>query len=419
MKKSARFDIGELVAPERRADGTIRSDARLTRTGVFLYRRTDGTVIREYRPPEEVFNEDSLRSLHMVPVTMNHPGESVTARNARNYSVGSVGQDIRRDSEFVRGTITVNDSESIGAMSAGKNQLSCGYMCQVFDEPGLTPDGEEYDTVQRNIVYDHVAIVDRGRAGDEVKARVDAYEHAGVDTAVQQMNIEEKSDTIQETLPTKERLGDNKMKFTFKVDGVEYALEGDESAKQALAKYQDSADKSIKDLADKAKKSNENLVAEKSALEAKADAAQSELDKEKAARAKDKEGFSAAVRARVALEREASSVMDSVDVSGTDDEIRLAVAAKANPDFDLSKKDSAYIAALYDIAVSSAAKVAKDAEDAVEDVRSLAGDAENASTGEEEKADDAQKEYNTRMDEMSRKPVGAYLDPVTNSLKVS
>ena len=171
--KSQRFDVGELESPVRRDDGTIRADARLTRSGVFLYRNSDGSLRREFRPPSEVFDSASLDSLRMVPVTMDHPRFAVDASNARKVSVGTTGQDVRQDGSFVRSTIAVNDQASITQMEAGKNQLSCGYHCTLDFTEGVTDEGEKFDAIQRNIIYNHVAIVDRGRAGPYVSARID------------------------------------------------------------------------------------------------------------------------------------------------------------------------------------------------------------------------------------------------------
>src|SRR5690606_16428458 len=48
---------------------------------------------------------------------------------------------------------------------AGKTELSVGYLAEYAHEPGVTDSGEAYEFVQRRIAVNHVALVDRARAG--------------------------------------------------------------------------------------------------------------------------------------------------------------------------------------------------------------------------------------------------------------
>lgn len=68
-----RYDHRAIQA-RRDDNGFIFDTPVLTRTGVFLYQLPDGTVRREYRPPEEVFNADSLRLYKGIPITDDHHG---------------------------------------------------------------------------------------------------------------------------------------------------------------------------------------------------------------------------------------------------------------------------------------------------------------------------------------------------------
>lgn len=156
----------------------MRCDAWLSRSGVFEYRNADGTVRREYRPPEEVFRDDTMSSFSLVPVTHNHPPEPLNAHNTRQHMVGAVGETIRRDGSKVRASLIITDAETIEAMRKGRNQVSCGYDVDLVDEPGMTPTGERYDARQTNIRGNHVAIVDLGRAGPEAIVRMDSADAA-------------------------------------------------------------------------------------------------------------------------------------------------------------------------------------------------------------------------------------------------
>lgn len=160
------------------AGGGIRVDGALTRTGVMVYKFSDGSIRREYRPPEEVFAADSIASLRSAPVTELHPTEPVTAGNWRALSRGHVGDDVRAEQErLVVAPVVVQDADAIAGVQSRKwAELSCGYACELEMTAGTTPEGERYDAIQREIRYNHVALLPRGeaRGGPEIRLRVDA-----------------------------------------------------------------------------------------------------------------------------------------------------------------------------------------------------------------------------------------------------
>jgi hypothetical protein len=168
-----RVDIGSLRPVMRRDDGTIRVDAFLTKCGVFQYRQPDGSVRRELRLPEDVFDSAAVASFLGVPVTNDHPPDMLTAKNARRFAVGSQVGAIARDDDHMRSTLSVYDDETISAMGAGKTQVSNGYTCDCVETPGVHPLYGVYDAIQKNIRGNHIAIVDRGRAGLTAAARMD------------------------------------------------------------------------------------------------------------------------------------------------------------------------------------------------------------------------------------------------------
>lgn len=160
--------------PVKMANGWLRVDGTLTRTGVFDYVNPDGTHRRELRLPEEVFKADSLESFSMVPVTDEHPPEFLTAANTAKFAKGTLGETVRRDGELMRGPLLITDAELIEKLESGEAQeLSCGYVCEVEDAPGVWQ-GQKYDGIQRDIRANHVAVVPRGRAGPSARVHMDA-----------------------------------------------------------------------------------------------------------------------------------------------------------------------------------------------------------------------------------------------------
>lgn len=174
MKRVLRIDKARIDAFERNSAGFIQTPAYLTKTGVLTYRKPDGSVVRELRHPEDVFNVDSLKTLRGVPVTNDHPTRLVDTTNIKQLAVGYVGDTIEVDGEFIKAlTLTIFDQKAIMDAESGKVELSCGYEARLEEAPGVY-EGEPYDVRQRDIVYNHVSIVDEGRAGPQVRLRLDS-----------------------------------------------------------------------------------------------------------------------------------------------------------------------------------------------------------------------------------------------------
>jgi len=165
-----RADKAQIQKPTVTPAGYLVVPANLTSVGVFEYRDADGTITRELRHPDDVFQAESLQTLNLVPVTDMHPKVSVNADTAHLVQRGAVGNDVRADGDYVAATVSVTDKKLINAVKAGRHEVSCGYQCDVVSEAGEFR-GARYDSRQTNIRYDHVAIVPRGRAGRACTSR--------------------------------------------------------------------------------------------------------------------------------------------------------------------------------------------------------------------------------------------------------
>ncbi|WP_298958742.1 DUF2213 domain-containing protein [uncultured Methylobacterium sp.] len=156
-------------------NGALVVQARAARAGnVQLYRgdelaRPDLASVRVYRDPEEIFRAESLRSFGHKAVTLDHPAEAVTPRTWREVARGHVGDEVLRDGEFVRIPMLLADAAAIAAVQGGRREISVGYHCDLDWTPGTAPDGSPYDARQTGVVVDHVAIVERGRAGPDCR----------------------------------------------------------------------------------------------------------------------------------------------------------------------------------------------------------------------------------------------------------
>lgn len=178
------FDRAQITKRERTPEGYLKVTARIARSGIYEYTRrdmgaTDGNPfekVRIYRPPDEVFSDEALRSFALKPVTDNHPPEFVTTENYKNYAVGFTGETVERDGDYVRATLVITDANSIKRIEGGKVELSAGYQLELELTPGKSPDGAAYDAVQRTIRGNHIALVDAGRCGSNCRLDDNALE---------------------------------------------------------------------------------------------------------------------------------------------------------------------------------------------------------------------------------------------------
>lgn len=341
-----RFDRSELRKPKKTREGFLRADAYLGRAGIQRYRRADGSEQLELRPPEEVFKADALESFAHATVTREHPPRFVTTDNWRDVSVGHVGDQVVRDDMLVKASLIVTDPQLISEMERGERvECSGGYTCDLEMKPGEW-NGQKYDCVQRNIVGNHVAIVTKGRAGPEVRVRLDAED--AIDSTLSVARDDDNTGT------DRSKGGPDMGMVKHRIDGVEYDVS--EQAKQALERDAGRTDAKLAALAQETKAATE--------AKAKADAEVIELKKklDEAEKAKkdavDPEKVAAAVKARVSLERAVGSVLGEKvkldDMSEKD--IVVAVLKKADKDFDATGKSEEYLKGRFDEALKSLKK---------------------------------------------------------------
>jgi len=375
-----RIDRGELQKPSKLANGWLRVDGKLTRTGVFAYRLGDGKVRRELRLPEEVFHADALESFGLVPVTDEHPPAFLDAANTKEFARGAVAAGPRQSGRFVVGELLVTDAALIEKLESGTaRELSCGYNCDLEEEAGVSEDGEHYDAIQRNIRGNHVAVVQKGRAGPEARVRMDG---AGVE-------IDTSHDRVISISPQNHpgpewavQKGHVHMKI--RIDGVDYEVSNEQTV-QAFARLEKQRADALAAAESAAKTASE--VAEK--LQAKLDEAGEALKKKDAELAELPKKIAEKIAARSGLETKARQVLGAkAKLDGDDAKLRIAVIQKINPAFDGAGKSEAYIEARFDAALETFADGECSAQ-VLSDARTAVDPAENTDATEEVDADAA------------------------------
>ena len=324
----------------------------VARLGVQVYYMEDGRTVREFRPAEEVFKDESLASYQGKPMTLDHV--FVNSENAKEVVVGSVSGKAEPLGSSVVAPIVVYDNTAIQeAMAGNAKELSVGYSAILDETPGwgdpvtgeyvIKSDGEqfdapegwqEFDAIQRDIKVNHLAMVFRGRAGI-AKLNMDGEQENPYTTDVD-INKEDEQEMIK-----------------IKLDGAQEFEVAPEVAShiEALNAKADTA------------------IAERDAMKAKVDAIPSEIEAA-VARAK---ADADALAALVAVAAEAGVKADGLDAKG----IKVAYVKEVSG-LDVSEKSDAYIDAAFDIAKESdkmaevrKATTASDKSDSAEEPKKL------------------------------------------------
>lgn len=140
----------------------------IARTGEMIYAAEEvelepdeeGKVVIT-RDEAEVFRLETIASFEGKPVTIGHPREFVTPENWSWLAKGIL-QNVRRgEGEYkdsLLADVLVTDAMAINLVKAGLREVSCGYQAD-YDQD------EDGKGKQSNIIGNHLALVEQGRAG--------------------------------------------------------------------------------------------------------------------------------------------------------------------------------------------------------------------------------------------------------------
>lgn len=171
-----------------------------------------------HRESDEVFRPQTIASFNAKSMTVKHPEDFVVPLNWKELTVGIV-QNIRKSDELdedgeemLLADLLITDELAIGLVKNGLREVSCGYDAE-YEEiaPG---EGRQF-----NIVGNHIALVEQGRAGsayaikdhktkgeeemDKLKELAEKIKNLGktIDTAVEES--EKKKATLLKKKATK------------------------------------------------------------------------------------------------------------------------------------------------------------------------------------------------------------------------
>lgn len=321
-------------------EGYLQCDAYIAEPGILIYNTPEGKTVREYFPESECFDEKSMITAKLKPITVEHAFDGVqynmiNANNIDVYQVGYSGENIRKQDGRLTANVLITQKHTVDDIlrrkADDKNiELSMGYTCQVVPTSGVSPDNKQYDAIQTQRRYNHISIVEQGRAGKNVKLKFD------------------KGDTMSKKAYTRDSIKldsftSDKMNFMINeehVDAFDAILSKFDEAVGVISKQ----DKKINDL----NKAHDELLAKFDAQKSIIEDKTSKLD---ILSNPNSDQFQTILKQRKELEEVGS--LFKIDCAGKDNKtIKINIIKTACKTFDSSKEYSDdYINARYETVV--------------------------------------------------------------------
>lgn len=344
MRNVQRYDSLQLVAGAViDTDGFMRDSPIVARTGVYEYRNPDGTIRREYRPADEVFASDALNSFRGKPITVLHPKKGkITAANVFGTAIGSILSDgYPKDEKYVACDIVIFAPDKIGK----HRELSLGYRCDCEETPGVSPDGQAYDAIQRNIRINHLAVVPVARAG--MKARLNCDGDEIIESEGTQNMSKFKIDGVEHEVP--EAVSNYITTLQSRVDAAEASLTATKEAMAGVTASKTELQTKLDAMSgerDGLQGKLDAMTAERDSLKTKVDAA--EADK-KAAVDKAVEDAKKEIKERAELEADAKKAKCAKTDGLSNQELKVAIIKAVRGDsLNFDGKSDDYVNAYYD-----------------------------------------------------------------------
>lgn len=123
-------------------------------------------LYRLWRHPDEL--RKAAKTFNNIPVLNKHIPDFPTDP-PNEFRVGVTHSNAEFDGTYLTVGMSIWDNSAIAGIESGEQrELSASYKYVADMTPGVTPDGEPYDGVMRDIFGNHEALVPDGRAGPDV-----------------------------------------------------------------------------------------------------------------------------------------------------------------------------------------------------------------------------------------------------------
>lgn len=178
LDMSMRIDL-----PEKREytdEGYLIAPVRFMKPGIMEYYGHQLNadldpmkIYKVYQDTAVVFAKDTIASFENKPFVNEHPKKDGDV-NSETWTQTACGfiRDVHRDKEdYLCATAIITDKDTISEIEGGKKELSAGYDAENVPRNELKENSipKDVDFVRVKIKGNHVALVDKGRAGHECR----------------------------------------------------------------------------------------------------------------------------------------------------------------------------------------------------------------------------------------------------------
>lgn len=150
----------------------------LSKVGVFPYlgrqispELEPDRIYQVLRPEEELSSSETLESFKLIPLVDEHTmlGTKDGMQTAEEKGVhGVTGTNVEFKDGLITDDLKIFSEILKDEIKSGKKDLSVGYYCRYDLTPGEYQ-GQHYDAIQRDVRVNHIALVDDGRMGKDVR----------------------------------------------------------------------------------------------------------------------------------------------------------------------------------------------------------------------------------------------------------
>lgn len=336
------------------------SNVPIARVGVFPYLHSDGTWTNEAKLPEDILSESTVKSANNKPVTNDHPvddGENVLVdkSNSTQYVKGFTADNAHVEGDMLKVGLTIMDPQLIDAVqNGGKQELSIGFQTDVEPISGEY-NGARYDSVQRNIQINHVAVVDRAREGHNIRITGDSAQMVVNDTRKEKQMAENEKNVFDDADNTSSNTNSASSNTSSSSNSSSSSSSDDKDKQIADLKQQ------IKDLQAQLASKNSNSSSQddsddddKDKSKSKSDSVDAEIEKIKKERDMYKsqvegDSFNTTIDERIDLIDDAKKILgDSYDFHGkSNHDIKVAAIKKADSTIKVDGMDDSFINGVY------------------------------------------------------------------------
>lgn len=198
----------------------------ISKIGVFPYLGSEigapnpDQIYYVYRSEEELSRPETIDSFKLLPFVDDHEwlGANGTAAEKKGIQ-GVIGEQVIYEAPYLKANLKILSNAALSTIDSGKIELSPAYDCD-YEQSSGSFDGQSYDYKQVGIIANHLALVQEGRTGKDIRVldhktfTVDLKENtmtlAELLAAIAELSAEDKAKLLDSLKPTEDESPEEK-----------------------------------------------------------------------------------------------------------------------------------------------------------------------------------------------------------------